>query len=155
MKQDLAMKQDQYPNILNLTEKRYGWSILHRACFDRNYLLVVELVNRDIDINIRDKSEINALMIASNYGPISTVSFLLEKGADPNSRNSGMSALAIAIQADHIDIASLLISEGANFKEIIYDNKIAFDFCGTGNERISEEGKKQRFCLGWSLRKTP
>lgn len=56
------------------------------------------------------------LMIASYKGHLDVVSYLLEKGADPNARaNCGATAMHFAVECGHLDVVRELLLYGAAF----------------------------------------
>lgn len=89
-----------------------------RARFD----IVKRLLARDIDVNARYRNELTLLMWAS--GPddaapeaqaIEVVSFLLDAGTHIDDRDDrGRTALMIAAEGGHADIANLLLTRGAD-----------------------------------------
>jgi hypothetical protein len=107
---------DKNPEIINWVDK-YNHSLLYNASISGNAGLVRELLNRGADINARAHSGWNALMIAATLNKFSVVSLLLERGADPCSTSSNISALQAAADYANRDVCLLLMSKGANLME--------------------------------------
>ncbi|MFT6067735.1 MAG: ankyrin repeat protein [Bacteriovoracaceae bacterium] len=68
------------------------------------------------DVNLNIEGHGGPLLGATHSGNIKLVSYLLDKGADPNTRNlSGMTPLSIAVSADRLDLVKLLLKHKATF----------------------------------------
>lgn len=120
---------DFYPDLLTYRGNN-GQTLFHYTCITRNFNLALGLIKRNANVNAKDSSELEPIVVATNYGAFEIVALLIDNGANVNSRNSGMSALSVACQVDNIDIALYLICKGANLMEVIYNNKTALDFIG-------------------------
>ncbi|MEN8263634.1 MAG: ankyrin repeat domain-containing protein [Nitrospirota bacterium] len=67
------------------------------------------LVQRDADVNQIDRSGRSSLMMAAHHGRLKQVQFLLESGAIIDLKDEdGDSALDLAIEKRHVEIADLL-----------------------------------------------
>ena len=87
-------------------------------------------------------------MIASCDGHLAVVSWLLSKGADPNSRDAVYTALSLAAAHDHLEVCLLLVSRAADLLEIVRDGKTALDLFGSGyGISLTRKVKKQRRAL--------
>jgi hypothetical protein len=71
---------------------------------------------------------------AAGEGKLRVVELLLDKNADPDSRNETWSALGLACYNDNIDTALLLVEKGADLYAIIRDNRDALSFYGEGSD---------------------
>ena len=143
---------DFYPDLLTY-HGSHGHTLLHHACINRNFNLVLGLIKKQVNINAKDLSELEPIILAVNYGPLEIVVLLIDNGANPNSRNNGMSALSVACQLDHIDIALYLITKGANLMEIIYTNKTALDFIGWCKTLTNKEKEERCNVLHYAYNK--
>jgi hypothetical protein len=86
-----------------------------QAASEKGYVSLVELLlNRGADIKLQSFGQ-SALIDAARAGQLAVVELLLKRGADPNTSVGGTSstALDIAEQYQHADVAALLISAGA------------------------------------------
>jgi len=85
--------------------------------FDINFLMP------DVNYHYYDYADMTLLSIATSLHTYRIVNLLLNKGADPNIKNSdGKTSLDIAIATRNRQIANLLLNHGANFKiSEIYD----------------------------------
>lgn len=76
---------------------------------------VINLLNREADINAVTIDGISALMYASENGDIDMAKLLLSYGASPDQKPyNGVTALINACQLNHYEIAEYLITNGAN-----------------------------------------
>jgi len=64
------------------------------------------------DINPNDNSDISLLALASGYGDIEIISYLINAGADLEAGNS--SALFHAARRERMEVVKLLLEKGAN-----------------------------------------
>ncbi len=73
-----------------------------------------DLFNKGVNVNIKDKDGMTALMWATHYCNLNTVGFLLDRKADVNVKNkSGYTALKLAEVSLYPEIAELLKEYGA------------------------------------------
>lgn len=94
---------------------------LHRALASRDDELVMALLAKGADVNARDRSGTTPLHLASSVregtdGTMETafIKALLAAKANPNARNiSGFTPLSIAVNARRVDLATLLLDNGA------------------------------------------
>jgi ankyrin repeat protein len=90
-----------------------GKGVLHHACESQNVEIIKELINRKVDINLRDSNEYTAFNIACENGYIEIVELLLANGASMDSP-SCISSLCIACRSDNTDLVKLLLRKGLN-----------------------------------------
>jgi hypothetical protein len=93
---------------------------------------VNQLVDAGIDVNTRFRYGVTALMFARDHGHLDVVKTLLERGADPNVKDTfyGMTPLIMAVspaqkkRPEHTEIAKLLIEKGAAGKEMALSSAV-------------------------------
>lgn len=79
------------------------------AAIDANTHLLSELIEVGVDINSRNEAGQSALMLASKYGQLEVVRFLLAKGATVAGKcNANMTALDYAVRESYTEISVLL-----------------------------------------------
>lgn len=84
------------------------------AAINGKLTVVKSCLKNKADINIMDKENYTALMLASWYGHEKVVEFLIKSGANLDIQNSnGDTALLAAIGSGKLGIVNLLISAGA------------------------------------------
>lgn len=80
--------------LVDLRDRRNGWTPLLHAIHKREGLAVIALLESGADPNGRAKGRVAPLMMAAGYGMTKTVALLLEKGADPRAETGfGLTAL--------------------------------------------------------------
>ena len=124
----------------------HGVGLLYRACWRGHLELARGLFVHGAQINTRTSNGWDALMIASCYGHLAVVGWLLSKGADPNSRHAYDTALSLAAEFEHPEVCLLLISHAADLLEIVRYGMTALDLFGFGIN-LTPEVKKQRRAL--------
>lgn len=84
---------------------------------------VKRVVSAGTDVDDADRWGTTALLLAANSGHAEVVGWLLEQGADPNSRERffGMTPMIAAISVGHRDIVSLLVQAGASERAQAFD----------------------------------
>jgi len=105
-----------------MSEKDYqNARSLKDAIKDNNVSLTKDLISQGADVNFIDYPSYSALYIASQLGNLDIVKLLVQNGADINvGHNTGRDydhaqyPLTIAIENYHFEIATYLISKGAN-----------------------------------------
>ena len=107
---------------VNAKEPRQGQTALMWAAAEGNADVVAELVERGADIHVRSDG-FTPLLFAIREGRMNVVKTLLKSGADvnekwmPNSRRtpgSGSSALVLAVNNAHWELAAMLLDAGAD-----------------------------------------
>lgn len=92
----------------------------------RDYAEVVQLLlEHGAEVNLRDRSGDNALILASFHGSVHTVQTLLDNGADINAENKrGFTALVRAAQGSHPEILQRLLDRGASINSPYGGDKV-------------------------------
>jgi len=103
------------------------------AVLGGNDELVLELVNRRAD----RLSE--ALWLACREGLVGIVKLLLDRGCDPNTRNSYSTALGISVQYAHVEVSLLLISRGADLMALVHRSRTALDYISSSSAALYYE----------------
>ncbi|MGD9586812.1 MAG: ankyrin repeat domain-containing protein [Brachymonas sp.] len=86
-----------------------GWSPLHYAATRSNLDIMQMLLARDAYIDAMSPNETTPLMMAARYGGSEGVQFLLDKGADPWTRNRlGLTALDFARMGGNAESIDLI-----------------------------------------------
>ncbi|XP_061796850.1 ankyrin repeat and SOCS box protein 14 [Nerophis lumbriciformis] len=93
-----------------------GWTPLHEASTQSN-LTILELtygVSGEEAVEYQTQSGDTALLLAVEGGLLDNVSFLLDRGARPDTRNQDQdSPLLLAIRSGRVDLVKLLLQRGA------------------------------------------
>lgn len=105
--------------IISLLVSRAQASAIHNAVRDGNLEKVRALVEQDASlVEAPDESGKRPVHLASGWGRLAVLRFLIAKKADVNARegqaDTSPTALAIACAQDHEDCALLLIDAGAD-----------------------------------------
>ena len=93
-------------------------------------VLVKELIDRNANVNLGDKSGLTALMIAASRGNDGIVNTLLHSNAEVDKLHyySGMTALMFAVRNNKVKCAKLLLENGANATIENKEGKTSIDF---------------------------
>ena len=110
------------PDTRKLPDLTNGMTALMCSVANRRFLVTQLLLSYKADPNLTlDKltvSNISPLMLAAQQGPIETVDYLIDYGADIDAKTtgaiSGNTALMVAIQAKKYDTIELLLDRGAD-----------------------------------------
>ena len=87
---------------------------LLNAVKNGNVLRVKELIEKGVDVDIKDSRKINSLMYSASYGYYEIVKLLIETKADLNALDyNNNTALGEACLGGYIEIVKLLIENGA------------------------------------------
>ena len=79
------------------------------ASFERNLVLVKELLESGVDVNSRDSHSSTALEYAAMFGEVEMVGLLIGSGADVNTiNNDGATSLYCAVDDGHTEIEKML-----------------------------------------------
>ena len=110
------------PDIRKLPDLTNGVSALMCSIANRRVLITRLLLTNKADPNLSLNkstiSNISPLMLAAQQGPIESVKYLIDCGAEINTRTTGAitgnTALMVAIQAKKHDTIKLLLDKGAH-----------------------------------------
>ena len=108
-----APEQPSYKRAPNTPEVYTRYNDLITAAVMRDKAAVKELLDDGKYPDVRQKDGVTPLMIAAANGDVDTASLLLGKGADPNLRAGGKSALSLAKEKNAASMVQLLQSKGA------------------------------------------
>lgn len=96
---------------------------------------IARLIENGIDINIRDKEGMTALIYASWNGKTEIVKKLLHNGADVNSAdNLGWTALMLASAGGYASIIEMLILSGADIHAKSHENATALMYAANSDQ---------------------
>ena len=99
-----------------------GWNVLHCASQGGDPRIIHLILNHVTDIESRDAGGSTPLMIAVLHGTLQGVKYLLERGADPSSKdNDGRNSLHQALSRDS-GVVELLLSHMTNSKSTTANN---------------------------------
>lgn len=127
---------------LNYQDELSGQSFLMMAIHAQNTNLIEALLQRGININLKDKRNQSALVFASSDGDDQLVSRLLELGADPNIKfnKKNFTLLMDAAREGNLKTLKLLIKAGAQVNEQTRYQETALHFSAKeGHEQIVRE----------------
>ena len=105
----MYLRKNDSEKVLNSVEQKSKRSPLHIACKEGHLHMVEFFINKDANIEARDKLLKTPLHYACEYGRTLVVKNLMDKNADPFERdNCGRTALHYAIYSGQTDILALL-----------------------------------------------
>ncbi len=131
-----------------------GSTLLHAAASSKSDAgFMKRLISLGLDINAQDDEGDTALIKAMwRRSGLDHLSLLLDKGADPNIRGNGTTALLVAASAGNLDYVKLLAEKGGRLD--IWDSAgnnpltaaiVALDFAKTPAERSKSENNISYF----------
>ncbi len=110
------------PQAVN-TPDHFGITPLMRAALDGRIGDVRWLINKNANVNARDKDAETALMAAAFSGHTEVVELLLNNGANVNAISSGgETALSLAQNNGHDKVIRMLVANGAKGRAKIRGN---------------------------------
>ena len=113
--QQAMLAEDAATDGVSVTASSVNETNFLAAAFDGHADMIRILLEKPININVKDKDGFTALMMATDQNHMDVVQILIKKGADVNAReNAGNTALSLAADRGYADIADLLIAAGAN-----------------------------------------
>ncbi|XP_055874507.1 ankyrin repeat domain-containing protein 50-like [Biomphalaria glabrata] len=97
-------------------DSRYEMTPLMHAAIAGNVYIVRQLLKYNVDIDITDKWDYSALMLAAHFKKPLVVSALIQEGADVNmvSDYNGKNALILATESNCFDSVNSLLEKGAD-----------------------------------------
>lgn len=108
------------------------------AAWDGDYELVIALIKKGVNINVRNEYGETALIAACDQGYYGVVKLLLESGADVNEKNhDGDNALDIANFQHHGDIEQLIVSFGAKRNNVPSEKEKLWDQVNNGFDSVN------------------
>ena len=111
-------------------------------------------LKKNIDINVQNKKQKTALMIAAQDADLELVNFILSRGADVNLQdNKGKSALMYAATTDSTEIITALLKHKATINMKDKQNKTALDYAT--HQEIKDFLKKHGGVYGAAIEKIP
>ena len=122
-----------------------GQRLLHEACRGGHLELARGLLDLGAVVDARVNNGVDALMNASSYGHAAVVTLLLDRGADPCSRNDYYTTLILAAEHDHLQVCLILLNRGADLMAVCNGVHTALtDYGILANPPLSNEIKEQR-----------
>ncbi|XP_076816193.1 uncharacterized protein LOC143462058 [Clavelina lepadiformis] len=125
---------------VNVNSRDYNQcTALHFAAFE-GHLDCVKLIadEKDCEIHSVDKEGRTALMVASAMGRLHVCEELIKRGININHKDSSSlqhTALTLASEAGHADIARLLCENGADYNYKLTDGRAALDVARSRSRR--------------------
>ena len=108
-----------------------GETVLHIAAINGDYQVAKSSIDKGASVHERDYCGWQPLHEACNYGNLSIVELLLDRGADINDPGGpdcgGMTPLHDATQNGHVEIVKLLIARGASVSQSNKDGHTPLD----------------------------
>ncbi len=86
--------------------------------------LVTKLLNKGVDVDVKDEVGYTALIYAAGNGRTEIVKLLVREGNWTNRSESFGRAMAVAIGRRHLEIAKFLIEKGASLNERTKNHKL-------------------------------
>ena len=127
---------------------RNGWNSLMWAVTKQNHKMIEMLVDCQVNPNGKNRMGTNSLMIASKYGYIDTVKYLLANGAKVDDQDTfGSTPLILAAQQGHCQLVlRTLLAHGANSSLSDFDGNTPMIWAVRNNsplcvELLISEGK--------------
>ena len=127
--------------VLRADVNRYR--LLHHACRGGHLELARGLLDLGAVVDARDIVGWDALMYASNNGHAAVVTLLLDRGADPCSKDDYETALHMAAEKDHLQVCLILLNRGADLMAMSHIGRTALSHYGN-RAPLSNEIKEQR-----------
>ncbi|KAM1040494.1 hypothetical protein TB2_029335 [Malus domestica] len=85
----------------------HGWTALHKACFKGKIEVIRTLLEKGVDVNVKDEDGYIALHCAAESGHTNVIK--IKKGVDVEDQtNKGVTALQIAESLHYVGITKIL-----------------------------------------------
>ncbi|MFC1781368.1 ankyrin repeat domain-containing protein [Planctomycetota bacterium] len=99
----------------NVKYGRQNLSLLHGAVQSDSVKLVELLIDKGVDVNVKNQAEATPIFNAASTGNLQVVELLVSKGADVNTKNRiGQTPLHLACQRGNKEVVEFLIDKGAD-----------------------------------------
>ena len=122
-----------------------GYRLLHHACIGGHLELARGLLDLGAVVDAREDDGWDALMWASGNGHPAVVTLLLDRAADPCSRNNNYTALTLPAVYDRLQVCLILLNRGADLMAVCAGGRTALTAYGTdADPSISNEIMEQR-----------
>ena len=126
-----------------------GDRLLHFACKGGNLELARGLLDLGAVVDARTDGGWDALMCASRDGQkghAAIVTLLLDRGADPCSRNAYATALCIAAMYDHLQVCLILLNRGADLMAVCDEGCTALTHYGSKTFQHYNKKTNEQLC---------
>jgi len=152
------------PNTENGLPKTREEGLISEVTAGNDIGTVKSLLNQGVDVNVKDKNGVTALMCAAEEGNHEIAKLLIKKGADVNAKDKdGETALMWAAEEGNQDIVKLLLDQGADVhvKDKIGDTTLIYAAdCGhleivklllEKGSNVNEKNKDGETALIWAV----
>ena len=134
-----------------------GWTVLHRAVYNRHIGFVRKLLTLGVDVDAQDQEGWSALSIAISEGYGEIVKILLSNGANPSQqvKESLWAPLHLAAQRGKVHIVQSLLDAGADLTQLTASGSTALQisvlYCQREVFRLLVNQRKPKMQAGSSL----
>ena len=104
---------------VNVHALHNSFTTLHYACMYRLHRVIKMLIDKNVNVNIKNVYGKTALHYACEYGMLEVIEALYKNGADMNSRNNnGNTPLHFACNSYNMDLVKFLVERGVDVNAI-------------------------------------